>query len=69
MRIGISPANAKGIVKKPQGEDAVIKLILGKFKPAEQDEWKKIMKRAAEGLELIVAEGKDKATGKVNSEN
>jgi len=69
MRIGIAPTTSSGKIKKPQGEDAVIKLILGKFKPAEQDAWKKIMKRAAEGLELIVTDGKDKATGKVNSEN
>ena len=69
MRIGISPTTASGKMKKPQGEKEVEMLILGKFKPAEQDGLKKIMKRAAEGLELIVTDGKDIATGKVNSEN
>ncbi|MFA5764065.1 MAG: aminoacyl-tRNA hydrolase [Candidatus Paceibacterota bacterium] len=67
MRIGISPANAKGIVKKPQGDKAVGDFILGKYKPSEQDALKKIMKRAGEGLELLVKEGRDIATGVVNS--
>ncbi len=69
MRIGISPANAKGMVKKPQGEKAVGDFILGKFKPSEQDELKKIMKRAAEGLETLLKEGRDIATAQVNSGN
>jgi PTH1 family peptidyl-tRNA hydrolase len=69
MRVGISPITASGKMKKPQGEKAVEELILGKFKPSEQDGLKKVMKRAGEGLELIVTEGKDIATGKVNSEN
>ena len=69
MRIGISPTTASGKMKKPQGEKEVEMLILGKFKPGEQDGLKKIMKRAAEGLELIVTDGRDIATGKVNSEN
>jgi PTH1 family peptidyl-tRNA hydrolase len=67
MRVGICPTTSSGKLKKPQGEEAVIKLILGKFKPAEKDEWKKIMKKAGEGLELIINEGKDKATGYINS--
>lgn len=67
LRIGISPATSKGQAKKPQGEKAVTDLILGKFKPSEQDELKKIMKKAAEGLEILIKEGKDKAIGMVNS--
>ncbi len=67
LRIGISPATSKGMAKKPQGEKAVTDLILGKFKPSEQDELKKIMKKAAEGLEILIKEGRDKAIGFVNS--
>ena len=67
MRIGISPVTASGKMKKPLGEESVEALILGKFKPAEQDALKKIMKRAVGGLESIVVDGKDVATMKVNS--
>lgn len=69
MRIGISPVTPSGKMKKPVGEKPVEELILGKFKPAEQDALKKIMKRAAEGLESIVVDGRDIATMKVNSMN
>jgi len=67
MRIGISPITASGKMKKPSGEKAVEDLILGKFKPSEQDILKKIMKKAAEGLESIVIDGRDVATMKINS--
>ena len=67
MRIGICPMTPSGKPKKPQGEKAVIDLILGKMKPSELDSWKKIMKKAADGLESIVIEGRDAATMKINS--
>lgn len=69
MRIGISPTTPSGKMKKPIGEKAVEDLILGKFKPAELDALKKIMKRAAEGLESIVVDGRDVATMMVNTAN
>ncbi len=69
MRIGISPTTPSGKMKKPMGEKAVEDLILGKFKPVEMDALKKIMKRAAEGLEEIVTEGRDVATMMVNTAN
>ncbi|MFA6797284.1 MAG: aminoacyl-tRNA hydrolase [Candidatus Paceibacterota bacterium] len=68
MRVGICPITSSGKLKKPQGEEAVIKLILDKIKAKDLDDWKKIMKRAGEGLELIINEGKDKAMGVVNSQ-
>ena len=67
MRMGISPTNAKGIVKKPQGEKFVSDFILGKFETYEQDKLKKVMKVAADGLEILVKEGKDIAAGIINS--
>ncbi len=68
MRVGICPITSSGKLKKPQGEEAVIKLILDKIKAKDLDDWKKIMKRAGEGLELIINEGKDKVMGVVNSQ-
>ncbi len=65
MRIGV--ASSLGATRKSQDEDAVIKLILGKFKPAELDEIKKIMKKAADGLEVLLKDGREVATGFVNS--
>ncbi len=69
IRLRIGVASSLGSTRKSQDEDAVIKLILGKFKPSEMDEIKKIMKRASEGLETLVTEGREIATGFVNSQN
>lgn len=66
MRVGISPATAKGAAKKPSGEEAVIKFILGKFKPAEESELKKIKKKIAEAIEMIITEGKEEAMSRFN---
>ena len=47
MRIGISPANAKGIVKKPQGEKAVGDYLKEKvFKPGARYYWNDMIERS-----------------------
>ncbi len=61
VRIGVSPANAKGIVKKPQGEEAVNSFILGTFNTADLAVLKKDFKKIAEAMEILVAEGLGKA--------
>jgi len=66
IRIGISPATAKGKVKKPQGEEAVVDFILHKFKPAELEILKKIMKKASEAIQTIISEGRDRAMNMFN---
>ncbi len=66
IRVGISPATSKGVAKKPKGEEAVIKHVLGKLKPAEQEIFKKVKKKAVEAIEIIVQDGLEKAMGEVN---
>ena len=66
MRIGISKATPKGKIKKPRGEDAVVKHVLGKFSPNEQTEIKKVVNNAVKGLELVLEEGRIKATNIFN---
>src|SRR3989344_3920486 len=63
IRIGISKANAKGIVKKPSGEDAVNDFIIGKFKPPEFLLFKKELKKVSEAIEMIILEGRERAMG------
>ena len=48
-------------IKKPKGEEAVTKVILGKFKDEEIKELKKLSKKVNEALEVFVAEGIEKA--------
>lgn len=61
IRIGVSPHTPTGKTRKPKGEEAVLKFLLGKFKEDELKEIKKISKKVAEIIEMISAEGKEKA--------
>lgn len=66
IRVGISSKTSKGKVKKPKGEEAVLKYLLGNFKEDEFKELKKISKEVALILELISKDGKDKAMSVYN---
>jgi PTH1 family peptidyl-tRNA hydrolase len=57
IRIGISPVTPSGKLKKPQGEQAVEKMILGSFSAKEEEILKKIKKEVSGALELILSEG------------
>lgn len=67
IRIGISPSTPSGKLKKPSGEDDVVKFVLGTFKPTEQDKLKKAKKLVRDALELLVTEGREKATMEIHS--
>ncbi len=69
LRIGVVPALASGKLKKPKGEDEIVDFIIGEFKKPEMEVLKKVIKKAVEGLEVLGKEGKDIATGVVNSVN
>lgn len=66
LRIGVSSVTPSGKLKKPAGEAAVVDFILGKFKPAELTELKKVFKKTSEALTMIVEEGREKAMGEFN---
>lgn len=66
IRIGVSPETASGKIKKPSGEDGVIKFILGKFSESEMKKIKAVSKTAAEAVEMIILEGREKAMGEFN---
>ncbi|MFA5888981.1 MAG: aminoacyl-tRNA hydrolase [Candidatus Paceibacterota bacterium] len=61
VRVGISPTSPTGKMRKPQGEEAVMKVIMGKFKPEELLVLKKLSKKINEALETFVSDGLGKA--------
>ncbi len=67
VRIGVAPENSKGNAKTPHGDEKIEKFILGKFKEDEMKELKKVSKKAVEGIETILKEGKDKAMSVLNA--
>jgi PTH1 family peptidyl-tRNA hydrolase len=62
LRIGISAAGKKNQAKKVQGEEKVIKMVIGKWKPTEEVAFKKVLKKAAEATRLFATEGIESAT-------
>ncbi len=62
IRIGVAPAGKKNQAKKLKDEEKVIKLVIGKWKPAEEAAVKKVLKKAAEAARLFAAEGIEAAT-------
>lgn len=60
IRVGVSPVTPGGKTKKPKGEAAVLKFLLGEFKEPELKEIKKLSKKIGEAIEMFVVEGKDK---------
>ncbi len=61
IKIGISSATPKGKLKKPNGEDKVIKHVVGKFSPKEMLLLKKALKKAAETACLFASSGTEEA--------
>lgn len=61
IRIGVCPVTPTGKFKKPKGEDAVLKFLLGAFKEDELKIIKNQAKKVAEIITMLSAEGKDKA--------
>lgn len=66
IRIGISPVTASGKLKKPKGEKDVGDFILGEFSKNEMEILKKLSKKVAAALEMILMEGREKAMGEFN---
>jgi peptidyl-tRNA hydrolase, PTH1 family len=67
IRIGVAPEKKDGNAKVPHGDDKIEKFILGKFKPDEVKELKKVQKRVEEALEIVISEGREKAMSIMNA--
>jgi PTH1 family peptidyl-tRNA hydrolase len=61
IRIGISASGKKNQAKKVQGEEKVIKMVIGKWKPTEEAVLKKVMKKIVEVVDLYASEGVESA--------
>jgi len=62
IRIGISAAGKKNQAKKVQGEEKVIKMVIGKWKPTEEAAVKKVLKKVAEAVHIFATSGLESAT-------
>ena len=67
IRMGITPATAKGVLKKPSGDELLNNFIITSFKPKEADEVKAVTKKVLSALETAVTDSFERATGELNS--
>lgn len=68
IRIGITPANAKGQLKKIDHETIVDNFIVADFKPKEAEELKAVIKKVVGCLELAVSDSPERAMSEYNAE-
>lgn len=66
IRIGICPTTPTGKLKKPKGEEAILKFLLGEFKKEEITELKKLSKKIVEAIDTFYADGLGKAMSLYN---
>ena len=66
IRVGVAPTTPSGKIKKPKGEEAMLKFLLGKYKEAELSELKKVSKKVSEAIKVVFTESKDKAMSLYN---
>ena len=65
IRIGVSGKTPSGKIKKPASEK-VVDFIIGNFKPSEQEELKKIIKRSKEIIVSLITDGLEKTMNQHN---
>lgn len=66
LRIGVSPHTSSGNIKKVEGDSEVVDFVIGAFKPKEQDELKKVLKKGAAIVEAIIERGYQAAMTEYN---
>lgn len=67
IKIGLTPAIATGKLRKPKGEDAVMKFVIKAFRLDEEKVIKKTVKRTVEAIEVLLNEGRPKAMSLFNN--
>ncbi len=67
IKIGISSSTPKGKIKKPSGEEKVMKHVIGKFSPKEALLLKKALKKASIVAEIFASDGIEKAMQEANT--
>lgn len=67
IRIGITPANAKGVLKKPDHDVITDSFIVGEFKDREAEELKSVLKKVVDCLEMVVGDSPERAMSEYNA--
>ena len=68
IRIGILPLDEEGKPKKPKGEDAVLKFVLGKFSATERKALDKMGQEVSEAIGVLLKDGLAVAMNKYHTD-
>lgn len=66
LRIGVAPTTPSGKIKKPQGEEKVLKYLMGDFSEKDKTALRAVFKKAQQAIEMIVGEGRVAAMNQYN---
>jgi len=66
IRVGVCPTTPSGKLRKPSGDEKVKDFLLGEFKKNEDAVLKKILKRVAAAIEVLVNDGRAAAMNEFN---
>lgn len=67
IRIGITPATAKGVLKKPDHDTINENFIVAEFKDKEAEELKSVLKKVVDCLEMAVSDSPERAMSEYNA--
>ncbi|OGG63565.1 hypothetical protein A3D66_02405 [Candidatus Kaiserbacteria bacterium RIFCSPHIGHO2_02_FULL_50_9] len=67
LRIGVSPIAPSGKLKKPKGEKAVLKFIIGTLSKSDEEAFKKVMRKIVGALHTIIVNGRERAMSEFNA--
>lgn len=67
LRVGVCPVTGTGKLKKFVGDHAIVDFIIAPFKKNEVEIIKKTTKQAVRALALMIEEGREAATGAINT--
>lgn len=66
IRIGVAPRNEDGTARKPKGEEAVVKFVLGKFREEESDVLTRVSKEVIPSIKMLLSSGLEKTMNAYN---
>jgi len=66
IRIGVAPRGDDGAMRKPKGEEAVVKFVLGKFREEERDVLARVSKEVIPSIEMLLSSGLEKTMNTYN---
>jgi len=66
VRVGIAPVTPTGKLRKPSGEERVVKFLMASFLPAEKRVLTKAFRTVSDALTIVLTEGRDRAMNVIN---